>query len=233
MSAGGISLIPAAIGAVGSFFTSQAGANAQEDAARQAGRLGKPLLEMQAWALPQLRGLVESELIPALREEPPELRAAHETAVRDIERGTGRATSESDWYWGRAGNLGRGRGERARIARAGGEALGEEAIRYGTVRTAQKQSAQQNLINTLTTMSNLGSAAFSPAMAALSMGAAARSGQYSDIAGILGDVAGTVMGAQQARLEREFWKQINANTKRRRTTGGVQSDTYPADTWNV
>jgi len=203
-----MSWLPAIItGALG-LLGARESRKASERESERLSELSEPRLKMEKWALPRLRELIVSQLMPELTGEYPELRAAHEESLAQIGRQTRRQLAGSERYWSAQGNVGRGRGEQLRIKRAGTEAESGQRLQYAVQKRGLGEDAVTRLMNALGLSSNLGAQGLAPAIASIQAAGAGQRGYAEDLAGLAGWGMGYYGREQERKLYSRLWRDI-------------------------
>jgi len=215
MSVAGASLIPTIIGVGVSIWGEKQKQKAAEKAMeRGIGYLeGATKYEMQAKAkaYPEWWDIYAREIAPMIGKESPLLKAALEGSLTDISQLTEQGVLESGQFWESQGMLGRGRGERQRMRRAGTRAAGEARFQEAIGQEGFKAGTLQTALTQLSTMAGMGTSAL-PVQAQIaqlltSMGGV-KGSVYDALSAGVGDIVGTYYKAQKQKKERELLTEL-------------------------
>ena len=167
--------------------------------------LAAPYLKQTKYALPKMQAYISSYLKPKIGKENPYMKAAYGMNLANINRQKQAALGASNMYWGRAGNIGRARGEKLRATRNATEALNMANLNYGMGQQQYKDSTANQYMGALGNLANYGTIGLQPAMSAANMGVKAANANadagmaWSNFYGSAGNALGSYFTNQADR----------------------------------
>jgi hypothetical protein len=186
MSLGALPWLGAAVG----IWSATQQAKAQKSATNAQMNLAQPTLAAQQFALPQMRDLVETQMLPSLGKDSIALEGAHLQSLDDINSAEAHATDAAEFTAGRTGNTGLATGEKFRIGMGASKARGGENTTYALNQENFKQGAVNRTFDALSSIAGLGQGGANMAANAIQGQNAATQEMYGGIAGLGGRLFG-------------------------------------------
>jgi len=192
------------VGAATGLYTAISGKKSADRAYNQTQSVLKPSAELQSWASPYLRSIIERKFAPQAELSAfPDVEAGHARNLEDIDKQRDYQLGQSRLHWARAGNISRARGEEFDAAQAARDARAAENYNYLTSTEARKEAARNALLQAVANAMGLGQASISPSVTAGYQNAQlANEATQTGLLGLNSVIAAVYEAERQRELER-------------------------------